>query len=861
MIGSTRIGLAVGLITVIVAVSTGVGASQLNADAGLPAQGIGTRAVHILLDVSGSMGETDEDGTVLLVGAKRAVTALLDGLPSTIRTGLRAYPADGATCGPGRLEAGFFESRQRVDARARALRAGGGTPTDEALAAAADDLREAGFGGSGSIVLISDGESNCSQDPCDVAKEITASGIDITVNTIGFRISPAGAAELSCIADATGGVYRDAASAEDLVAELGALANSQLALEVTAPAVVIRSVGVGQNRPIRVRAVVSNPSPNTAVAIRVSISVTSERRPFVLNPVRQIGNLEPGDRRTVDWTFTPPLDFSDATVSFVVNVAARNAESISDGIDIRLRGALSLADAGPLLAERSNVVVMGDSYSSGEGAGSYIPPTDTADNPCHRSTLTYGADLWPDQINLACSGAVTAHLKRPQYASTPPQLDALRELTSAPDLVLLTLGGNDVGFREIILACLAPGDCHTKRVASEISCDAGGPLIDQSLAAEIRAQMPSAQLGQPCYRDHGPFGDLKFAEAAGVVSTLIDSYLAIDEVLNSEDRLRERGGPAPIVVLAYPSPVPDPARYSEVLRLCPGLFSYDEWVWIDQFQTLLNAAIGTAVTHARQRGVPIFFASEVGDAFEPSHTICDDVSYINALSYDDYLQLAQAIDDHITAAGRDWISRGATRLHPNTSAAQRRLNESFHPTADGYRAMTAALMEFSRTPRAAEPVRRSRETTSPSIAPPTINLALAPDEPVSVTPGTHTHLTVSDLLPGSLAQAWISSTPKLMDVAVVDADGTVVLDIELAASFPAGAHTLTIATIDATASPSVRSWPLEVSVSGPWAERVSPAVAAVAAVIAVLALALVGLILHRRRRRRSRHDQIDSASA
>ena len=83
---------------------------------------------------------------------------------------------------------------------------GGDTPTALALRDAVADLQSLGFT-DGTIVLVSDGESNCNEDPCDAAKEAAASGFQLTVNTVGFNISDAGKTELQCIANATEGTY------------------------------------------------------------------------------------------------------------------------------------------------------------------------------------------------------------------------------------------------------------------------------------------------------------------------------------------------------------------------------------------------------------------------------------------------------------------------------------------------------------------------------------------------------------------------------------------------------------------------------------------------------------------------------
>ncbi len=58
------------------------------------------------------------------------------------------------------------------------------------------------------IVLITDGEDTCAPlDPCEVAREIAAKGIHLTIDTLGLVPNAKIREQLSCIAEATGGTY------------------------------------------------------------------------------------------------------------------------------------------------------------------------------------------------------------------------------------------------------------------------------------------------------------------------------------------------------------------------------------------------------------------------------------------------------------------------------------------------------------------------------------------------------------------------------------------------------------------------------------------------------------------------------
>jgi lysophospholipase L1-like esterase len=100
-------------------------------------------------------------------------------------------------------------------------------------------------------------------------------------------------------------------------------------------------------------------------------------------------------------------------------------------------------------ASIKNVVLLGDSYSSGNGArdSSGQPNYDLlSGGACLRSPTTWGAQvasfLGASFVNNACSGSVIANIK-----------SRLTAVTSQTDLVLLTIGGNDFGFGNIVTKC------------------------------------------------------------------------------------------------------------------------------------------------------------------------------------------------------------------------------------------------------------------------------------------------------------------------------------------------------------------------------------------------------------------------
>ncbi|MEU8969418.1 VWA domain-containing protein [Streptomyces monashensis] len=185
--------------------------------------------VELVLDVSGSMRTQDIDGGSRMAAAKQAFDEVLDATPQEVRLGIRTL---GANYRGNDRQEGCKDTAQlypvgalnRTDAKTAVatLQPTGWTPIGPALLKAADDLN----GGSGTrrIVLITDGEDTCQPlDPCEVAREIAAKGVGMTIDTLGLVPDAKTRDQLSCIADATGGTYTDVRHKEELSSRVGQL--------------------------------------------------------------------------------------------------------------------------------------------------------------------------------------------------------------------------------------------------------------------------------------------------------------------------------------------------------------------------------------------------------------------------------------------------------------------------------------------------------------------------------------------------------------------------------------------------------------------------------------------------------------
>ena len=139
----------------------------------------------------------------------------------------------------------------------------------------------------------------------------------------------------------------------------------------------------------------------------------------------------------------------------------------------------------PAITGKKHVLVaLGDSYMSGEGASIFYAGTDTAGkDTCRRAPSAWAMQAgrmspFDGTVFLACSGAKSANIRtaNPPGSDLPgvyaqqgegsTQLAHYKELAESeqftPELVVLSIGGNDAGFSTIGVMCLVPGNCADK---------------------------------------------------------------------------------------------------------------------------------------------------------------------------------------------------------------------------------------------------------------------------------------------------------------------------------------------------------------------------------------------------------------
>lgn len=170
---------------------------------------------------------------------------------------------------------------------------------------------------------------------------------------------------------------------------------------------------------------------------------------------------------------------------------------------------LVLAPLAPASAETEarapslNVTLLGDSYSAGNGAGSYEPGTESTS---YRSTINWarnyvgwlnGQGVNTTFTNLAHSGHVTADLLAPGG-----QID---QMPTNTDLVMLTIGGNDIRFSTIVTQCFAAGARDARSCRESVESATAGldgvkaetTKIFERLAARLQPGAQVVLVGYP----------------------------------------------------------------------------------------------------------------------------------------------------------------------------------------------------------------------------------------------------------------------------------------------------------------------------------------------------------------------------
>ncbi|MEV5299624.1 SGNH/GDSL hydrolase family protein [Amycolatopsis methanolica] len=171
-------------------------------------------------------------------------------------------------------------------------------------------------------------------------------------------------------------------------------------------------------------------------------------------------------------------------------------------------------------------VALGDSYSSGVGAGSYLDSSS-----CKRSSNAYPvlyAGRTSASLNFqACSGAKTSDVLNNQVSA----------LSDETDLVTISVGGNDAGFAGVMQDCILGGDSGCKTAIDNAKAFVNGTLpgLLEKTYGEIRSRAPEATvivLGYPHFYKIGGSCSVGLSDTSrGYINSGAD---ALDSVIQKE---------------------------------------------------------------------------------------------------------------------------------------------------------------------------------------------------------------------------------------------------------------------------------------------------------------------------------------
>ena len=176
-------------------------------------------------------------------------------------------------------------------------------------------------------------------------------------------------------------------------------------------------------------------------------------------------------------------------------------------------GLAAFASLAPASASGTiSYVALGDSYSSGDGAGSY------SDGSCLQSANAYPV-LWNAGhggafANETCSGATTSTVLSSQLGA----------LSTGTTLVSITIGGNDVGFANVMITCVleSTSSCVSAVQTAEGEATSTLPAELDSVFAAIRSDAPNARV---VVLDYPQFYDLSKSSTCIGLSTTDRTYL------------------------------------------------------------------------------------------------------------------------------------------------------------------------------------------------------------------------------------------------------------------------------------------------------------------------------------------------
>lgn len=197
-----------------------------------------------------------------------------------------------------------------------------------------------------------------------------------------------------------------------------------------------------------------------------TLAATLTGQPATIDRIEVRVDGGPAAPATIDplgnWTANVVVGSGSHTA--VVTVFYKDGTSATDSVTFTAQGGI-------------RYVALGDSYSAGEG----IEPWFEVPGPgkgCHQSEKGYATFVGDEDYELpgdpdvnldyvACSGAVLKDIVAVQQnARGERHIVQLSRVDAGADLLTLTVGGNDLGFSEVLSHCATQADCQNDGYAT-----------------------------------------------------------------------------------------------------------------------------------------------------------------------------------------------------------------------------------------------------------------------------------------------------------------------------------------------------------------------------------------------------------
>jgi Mg-chelatase subunit ChlD len=176
--------------------------------------------IELILDASGSMKRAI-GGRKMIDSAKGVLSDIVRQLPDDMHVALRVYghrvrEGRPGACEDSELVFPFAKlNRQTLLSKIQAVQALGTTPIAYSLQQVARDVGQTP--GEKMIVLVTDGKEECGGDPAAAVAALSAQGVNVKLNIVGFALADAALkAELRRLAEQTKGQFVEAKDAQSL---------------------------------------------------------------------------------------------------------------------------------------------------------------------------------------------------------------------------------------------------------------------------------------------------------------------------------------------------------------------------------------------------------------------------------------------------------------------------------------------------------------------------------------------------------------------------------------------------------------------------------------------------------------------